>query len=128
LREFLATQVRVKAPAVQWLGTIRNLTSKGLRNEELQRSGLIRFLEARSGDTSRLTGDEVAQAVDMSALRISVIANIDEARTQLRFQAESNRPVARIKGEPKPQQGQGRRLCMFDRVLGYRIEEVEHAA
>ena len=39
-----------------------------------------------------------------------------------------DRPLARIKGEAKPQTGQQRRLGLFDRVLGYRIEEVEHAA
>ena len=128
LGETLATQARVKAGATQWLGTIRNLTKKGLRNEELQRSGLIDFLEAKHGDESPLTGAGLVQAVDFSALRLSVIANITEARTQLRFEVVPDRPLAKIRGEPKPQAGQQRQLRLFDRVLGYRIEEVEHAA
>ena len=128
LCEYLATQARVKAGAAQWLGTIRNLTQKGLRSEELQRSGLIDFLEAAGADASPLTGEDLAQAVDFSALRLSVIANITEARTQLRFEVVSDRPLGKIKGEAKPQAGQQRQLRLFDPVLGYRIEEVEHAA
>ncbi len=128
LCEYLATQAPAKAGAAQWLGTIRNLTNKGLRNEELQRSGLIDFLERKDGDASPLTGKELAQAVDFSALSLSVIANITEARTQLRFEVVSDRPLAKIKGEAKPQAGQQRQLRLFDRVLGYRIEEVEHTA
>ena len=128
LCEYLATQARAKARAAQWLGTIRNLAKKGLRNEELQRSGLIDFLEAKDADEALLTGEDLALAIDFSALRLSVIANITEARTQLRFEVVPDRPLAKIKGEAKPQAGQQRQLRLFDRVLGYRIEEVEHAA
>ena len=118
LCEHLATQARAKAGAAQWLATLRNLAQKGLRDEELQRSGLIAFLEARGTDAPPLSGKELAQAVDFSVLRVSVIANITEARTQLRFEPASDRPVAKIKGEARPQAGQRRRLQLFDRVLG----------
>ncbi len=128
LCEHLATQARAKAGAAQWLATLRNLAQKGLRDEELQRSGLIAFLQARGADAPPLTAKDLAQAVDFSALRVSVIASITEARTQLRFEPASDRPVAKIKGEARPQAGQRRRLQLFDRVLGYRIEELEHAA
>ena len=37
----------------------------------------------------------------------------------LRFEPASDRPVAKIKGEARPQAGQRRRLHLFDRVLGY---------
>lgn len=128
LRDHLTTQARVKAGAIQWLGTIRNLAEKGLRIEELQRSRLVEFLESRESDKRPLNGEDLEQAIDFSDLRLSVIANITEARTQLRFEVVPDRPLGRIKGEAKPQTGQRRRLCLFDRVLGYRIEEVEHAA
>ena len=128
LCEHLATQARAKAGAAQWLATLRNLAQKGLRDEELQRSGLIAFLQARGADAPPLTGTDLAQAADFSVLRVSVIASITEARTQLRFEPASDRPVAKIKGEARPQAGQKRRLQLFDRVLGYRIEELEHAA
>jgi hypothetical protein len=124
----VATRARAKASAAQWLGTVRNLAQKGLRGEELERSGLIDFLDAAGADALPLAGKDLVQAIDFSALRISVIANITEARTQLRFEVVPDRRLARIKGEAKPQAGQRRRLCLFDRVLGYRIEEVEHAA
>jgi hypothetical protein len=128
LCDYLATQAGGKAGPAQWLGTIRNLSKKGLRNEELQRSGLIDHLEATDADDPPLTGKELAQAVSFSDLRLSVIANITEARTQLRFEVVPDRPLTKIKGEAKPQAGQQRHLRLFDRVLGYRIEQVEHAA
>lgn len=127
LCEYLATQARAKTRAAQWLGTVRNLASKGLRSEELQRSGLIDFLEAAAADASPLTGKDLERAVDFSALRFSVIANINEARTQLRFETVSDRPLAKIKGAAKPQVGQQRQLLLFDRVLGYSIVGVQHA-
>lgn len=126
LHDYLATQSRAKAGTAQWLGTLRNLANKGLRNEELQRSGLIAFLEAAGADVSPLTGKDLAQAVDFSMLRLSVIANINEARTQLRFETVSDRPLTKIKGAAKPQVGQQRQLLLFDRVLGYSIEGVQH--
>jgi len=128
LYEQLAMQARAKAGAAQWLGTITNLTQKGLRGEELQRSGLIDFLEESRTNPAPITGKALVQAVDFSALRLSVIANINEARTQLRFETVPDRPLTKIKGQAKPQAGQQRQLYLFDRVMGYRIEDVRHAA
>ena len=128
LCEYLATQAHTKARAAQWVGTVKNLANKGLRSEELQRSGLIDFLEATGADASSLIGKDLAQVVGFSALRLFVIANINEARTQLRFEAVPDRRLAKIKGEAKPQAGQQRQLHLFDRVLGYRIEDVQHTA
>lgn len=127
LCEHLAMQARAKASAAQWWGTVTNLTQKGLRSEELQRSGLIGFLEESSANPALITGKALAQAVDFSALRLSVIANINEARTQLRFETVPDRPLTKIKGH-KPQAGQQRQLYLFDRVMGYRIEDVRHIA
>jgi hypothetical protein len=47
---------------------------------------LISFLEARGADAPPLAAKDLAQAADFSALHLSVIANITEARTQLRFE------------------------------------------
>jgi hypothetical protein len=128
LCEYLEARAWTKARAAQWLASLRNLTTQGLRHEELYRSGLIGLLEARAADDVLLTGVQLMQAVDFSALRLSVIPNIAEARTQLRFDAATERPLPMIKGEARPQTGQQRQLRFFDRVLGYRIEEVEHEA
>ena len=128
LVDLLTPQARAKAAADQWRGTIRNFAAKGLRSEELQCAGLIEVLDAKVGDRTPLTGDDLMRAVDFSALRLSVIQSIDEARTQLRFEPVVFRAVPSIKGEARPQAGQRRHLRLFDRVLGYRIEEVEHAA
>ena len=124
----LADRASDKAPAKQWQGTLDNLSRKGLRSEELQRSGIVAFLEARAGDNALISGGALLQAVDFSALRISVIANISEARTQLRFEEVPERELPKIRGEKRPQAGQQRKLHLFDRSLGYRIEEVGHPA
>jgi len=128
LREHLAKQARTKGAAAHWMGTITNLTQKGLRSEELFRSGLIEFLDESGTDPARITGSALAQSVDFSALRLSIIANINEARTQLRFEKVPERPLAKIKDKVKPQAGQQRWLHLFDRVMGYRIERVQHTA
>ncbi len=128
LCELLAKQAHARAGSEQWFGTITNLTQKGLRSEELDCSGLIRFLVESEDSFAPITGKALAQAVDFSALRLSVIANINEARTQLRFETVSERPLAKIKDKAKPQAGQQRRLHLFDRVMGYRIEAVQHTA
>ena len=112
----------------EWFGTINNLTQKGLRSDELDRSGLIEFLVESADSLAPITGKALAQAVEFSALRLSVIANINEARTQLRFETVTKRRLAKIKGKAKPQAGQQRRLHLFDRVMGYCIERVQHTA
>ena len=86
------------------------------------------FLDRSGTDPSPITGKSLAQAVDFSALRLSVVANIHEARTQLRFETVPARPLAKVKGQAKPQAGQQRQLHLFDRVMGYRIEAVQHTA
>ena len=128
LRDYLSTQLNTKAKAPQWIGTLNNLASKGLRNEELQRSGVLDFLDAKDPNDQPLTGQALAQSVDFSALRVSIMANINEARTQLRFESTPEKTLARIKGGAKPQHGQKRQLCLFDRVMGYRIEQLDHAS
>ena len=126
LRDYLSTQLNTKAKAPQWIGTLKNLASKGLRNEELQRSGVLDFLDAKHPNDNSLTTTALAQSVDFSALRMSIMANINEARTQLRFESTPEKTLARIKGEARPQHGQKRQLCLFDRVMGYRIEQLDH--
>src|ERR1043166_1256935 len=120
LRDHLSKQPQAKARPVQWHGTVRNLARKGLRGDELERSGLMDFLDRSGTDPSPITGKSLAQAVDFSALRLSVVANIHEARTQLRFETVPARPLAKVKGQAKPQAGQQRQLHLFDRVMGDR--------
>lgn len=125
--DYLQSQIKVKAPAEQWIGTIDNLANKGLREEEVERSGVPGFL-AELIDTGKvLPAHELSDAINWSALRLSVIPNIKEARNQLHFQPVQPVKLAKVKGA-KPQAGQRRHLRLFDRVMGYRIEEVEHAA
>jgi len=129
LREYFSGKVlAAKSPANQWIGTLQNLASKGVRSEELQRSGLLDFLEDAKEHRKQLTGSELLAAVDFSELRLSIVANSDTAKKQLRFEVVPERKLPKIKGEAKPQAGQQRRLHLFDRALGYRIEEVTHLA
>ena len=128
LLEHLDAQSRAKAGAEQWAGTLRNLTGKGVRKEELERSGLFAFLAGRRESSDSLSAQALSQAVDFSALRMSIVPAVEEAGIQLRFEHGPDRPVTKIKGEPKAQTGQSRQLHLVDSVLGYRIERVVHPA
>lgn len=128
LAEYLAAPGRTKAHPQQWQGTLKNLSGKGLREEELRRSGVIDWLADTDANAPAVTATDLASAIDFATLRLSVIPNTEEARSQLRFEVVPERKLAKIKGEAKPQQGQQRRLRLYDRVMGYRIEEVAHAA
>lgn len=108
----------------QWLATLANLATRGLRQEELQRSGLQRWLHSRAED-ELLSGATLRTAVDFSALRLSILANVDETRAQLRLQPSGPRALAAARGIEKRQKGQRRELRYFDPVFGYRIEVVE---
>jgi hypothetical protein len=53
---------------------------------------------------------------------------VNEAQRQLQFASTPARALTRTKKLPKAQAGQARTVVGFDRVLGYRIEQIEHQA
>jgi hypothetical protein len=114
------------AGAGQWMRTIENLRKKGLRSEELERSGLGLQLGALEEIGESALGMELSDWCDFSTLKLSVIPVVKDAKQQLIFTSAPERKIARTKALSKPQSCQTRTVVGFDRVLGYRVESVEH--
>jgi len=115
-----------KARAEQWRKTIENFHKRGLRIEEFERSNLPDVLAALEDDGGQISACELANLCNFSALRLSVIPVINDARRQLKFSRAPERALKKTKKVPKAQTGQTRTVAGFDPVLGYRIEQVEH--
>lgn len=124
LCDYLERNPTQRQRPAQWLSTLANLATQGLRQEELQRSGLPRWLESRRAD-ELLGAADLRSAVDFSALRLSIIANTGETRAQLRLQPSGPRALPAVRGIERQQKGQRRELRYFDPAFGYRIEAVE---
>lgn len=71
LSDWLERHRGERATPVQWLGRLRNLSGKGLREEEIVESGIAHWLE-RSGP-SAITGDTLVRTLSYGGLRMSVV-------------------------------------------------------
>ena len=119
---------KTKAGAAQWQNTIANFRKKGLRADELARSEVMPALDALDPIGSQATAVDLVHRCNFEALRLAVIPVANEAQRQLLFTAAPARKLTRTKQLPKAQSGQARTVVGFDRVLGYRIEQIEHQA
>lgn len=128
LQRRLHAMTGARATAMQWKGTIENFRQKGLRVEELQRSNILQKLEVFDPNEGKPSGAELADCCDFSALTLSVIPVVEEAQRQVWFSSAPSGKLKRAQKLPKAQAGQRRTIIGFDRVLGYRIEQVEHDA
>ena len=128
LRHRLRDMGNSKAAAGQWQNTIANFQKKGLRAEELARSGLISALEVLAATDHQASVADLVHECSFAALRLSVIPVVKEAQRQLQFTSAPAGALTRTKKLPKAQSGQARTVVGYDRVLGYRIEQVEHQA
>lgn len=124
LCDYLEQNPTQRQRPAQWLATLTNLAARGLREEELQRSGLQAWLRSRP-EGELLYAADLRAAVDFSALQVSIIANIDETRAQLCLQPSGPRALPAARGVEKLQKHQRRALSYFDPVFGYRIEAIE---
>ena len=128
LRKRLQSMGTSSAPARQWESTIENLQKKGLRAEELLRSSLIDAFDSLAGTGLQLNAGDLLRECNFPTLRLSVIPVVKEALRQLQFTSAPARVLTRTKKLPKAQAGQARAVVGYDRVLGYRIEQIEHQA
>ena len=128
LRKRLQSMGTSSAPARQWESTIENLQKKGLRAEELLRSGLIDAFDSLAGTGLQFNAGDLLRECNFPALRLSVIPVVKDAQRQLRFASAPATVLTRTKKLPKAQAGQARAVVGYDRVLGYRIEQIEHQA
>jgi len=117
---------KAKSTADQWKNTVQNLQKKGLRAEEVERSGVLASLGAHGPAGQQYTGHDVAVMCSFDALRLSVIPVLTDATRQLRFGPVSGRTLVATKSLPKAQHGQQRMVTQVDPALGYRIEQVVH--
>lgn len=119
---------KARASGQQWVKTVENFQKKGLRSDELKRSGLVQALLAHDDKANPIVTDEVAAMCNFSPMRLSVIPVVSDAKRQLRFVPAPIRALKRAKKLPKAQVGQKRSVVEIDPVLGYRLEEIEHQA
>ncbi len=110
-----------KASEDQWAHRIYNLTTKGLRKEELEFSQLASQI---SGDPSSVTGNTMCTYLSYEDLRLSVLPVVRAAGSQLRFETvPANAAVKRIK--PRLKAGLVSHPQWRDRVLGYWVDVVD---
>jgi len=64
VRGYLAENERTRREARQWLATLRNLSVRGLRVDELQHCGLTTLLETCADERRVFTGRDLLQAID----------------------------------------------------------------
>lgn len=129
LQRRLQSMGRSRVQAAQWLKTIENFRTKGLRVEEFDCSNLALFLDTL--DSNGETGNsafafELADACNFRDLRISVIPVVKDAQRPLQFGKPIDKKLKRTKNIPKSLADLPRLLNNYDRVLGYRVERVEH--
>jgi hypothetical protein len=110
--------------------TIDNFQKKGVRAEELDCSNVMPdlALQRDEDEEDQFTAMELASLCYFKDLRIAVIPEIESAQRQLNFTSAPARALKRTKKLPKAQTGQVREVAEFDRILGYRIEQVMHQA
>ncbi len=126
LKSHLNQMTKAKATAAQWLATINNFPKKGIRADEIERSGLCEALVLQVDEGLQLSGGMLADSLSFDALRLSIIPVINLASAQLQFGRPPAKTGLKTKKYGRPQIGQIRTVKMCDRVLGYRVEQVEH--
>ncbi|MDI1269471.1 MAG: hypothetical protein PSV40_10290 [Polaromonas sp.] len=128
LQRCLKALGKTKAKGEQWIATIKNFEKKGLRADELNRSGVVPELLALDFDGHQATADEIVEMCSFAPMRLSVIPVVNDAQRQLRFTPATTRPLKRAKKLPNAQSGQTRTVVETDPVLGYRLEKIQHQA
>lgn len=119
---------KFKADADLWYKTIENFPQKGVRQEEIESSDLMPELMGYDDTGEKPTATELAGLCDFSSLRFSVIPVINDAVRQLRFSEPPAKEFKRTKRLRMAPLEVSRAVVGYDKVLGYRIEQVEYQA
>ena len=117
-----------KADADQWYKTIENFPQKGVRQEEIESSDLMPELIRYDDTGEKVTATVLASLCNFSPLRFSVIPVINDAVRQLRFSPPPAKEFKKTKRLRRAPVEVSRAVVGYDRVLGYRIEQVEYQA
>ena len=129
LQERLRAVADSRLPAVQWHRTVENMRQRGLRADELDRSGLLDQLRVMAGALESISGKQLAMLCDFGELKLSVIPVVGSAAKQLRFVVGAPRRRMRAARVSRRDSFlQRRSVAFFDPSLGYRIEQVQQEA
>ena len=129
LQRRLQSRGKSRAGGTQWLKTIDNLRNKGVRIEEFDASNLALPLDALDQDDQKgktVSAFELVDLCNFNELRFSVIPVVKDAQRPMHFGKPPDRKLKRTRNVPKAVAYLPRLLTNFDRILGYRIERVEH--
>ena len=129
LQRRLQSMGKSRAGGTQWLKTIDNLRNKGVRIEEFDASNLALPLYALDQDDQKgktVSAFELVNLCNFNELRFSVIPVVKDAQRPMHFGKPPDRKLKRTRNVPKAVADLPRLLTNFDRILGYRIERVEH--
>lgn len=122
LHDWLGSRLTETASAGQWRRRLENLSSNGLRAEELQHSGILQKLDGIAA-TGKLNGRGVLALLAYADLRISVVPVIGKSISQLQW--EKVEPESERKGvAPKTSRHAVAKLHLRDPVLGYQVDVV----
>jgi hypothetical protein len=126
---YLQQHPRARHTAEQWLPHLKQAQKRGLKLEELERSGLPAWLARQQQEVpqQRWTPQELLKAIDLSSVRLSVIPMTQASQNNLQMQPPAHSPrLTPVRDGHRVQSGQRRTVAAYDRVLGYRVESLQH--
>ena len=130
LEQHLRRHPAARHTASQWLDHLNRAQTRGLKQEELDRSGLPNWLvdQHQFAPTNRLTPQDLLDAIDWTPIRLSVIPVMQHSASALALERVTTPPakLPSVRDDKRPQIGQRRTVTAYDRVLGYRIDRIEH--
>jgi hypothetical protein len=75
---------------------------------------------------NQMPANELLSLCNFGDLRLSIIPVVNDAQRQLRFTSAPAKTLKKTRITARPQDGESRTVVGFDRVLGYRLEKIEH--
>ncbi len=130
LEKHLCEHPPARHTATQWLTHLKSTQTRGLKQEELDRSCLPNWLSDQDQlqPSVRWSHRDLLDAIDWTPLRLSVIPVMQASVSHLAMNPVKSPPVSLLPvREPKcPQAGQLRTVSAYDPILGYRIERIQH--
>lgn len=130
LEQHLRRHPPARHTATEWLDHLNRAQTRGLKQEELDRSGLTEWLvdQHQFAPTNRLTTRDLLCAIDWTPVRLSVIPVMQQSTSALALETVTTPPanLPSVREVKRPQIGQRRSVTAYDRVLGYRIERIQH--
>lgn len=130
LEQHLRQHPPARHTAMHWHEHLKRAQMRGMKQEELERSGLLDWLtyQHQFAPASRWTPQDLLNAIDLTPMRLSMMAVTEQLASPLVLEKVIKPPakLAPVREVKRPQMGQRRTVTAYDRVLGYRIERIQH--